>query len=233
VSTPDGQVTITREDTGEHVTLWLGDEPARYRPAVGGWQTITLPFSDPATYWRAASEPRALTIPVMAEGWPATSVEHVWRALEQMGEAQDGQGEDAAPPRLRVEGMVPGTRHVWVMDNLEEGTPIWQGGPGGQRRVRQAGTITLIRPRTPPTARSRKLTSARTASGKAKTRTVRAVAKDTLQKIARRELGDSSRWAEIYDMNRRVVKGKKKAAPFPRDPRRALKVGTRIKVPRR
>jgi hypothetical protein len=234
MSTPDGHVTITRQDTGESVTLRLAKEPAKYQAAVGGWQTQPLPFSEPATYWRAPSDPRALTIPLMAEGFMRQSVEAVWRQLEEMGESDDREvGEDAAPPRLRVEGMVPGTRHVWVMADLDEGQPVWLGGKKGPRRCRQEATLSLIRPRETPSVAARKLRSARTSTGKAKTRTARSVAHDTLQRIALRELGDATRWDEIYDMNRRVVKGKRKDAPFPKDPRRILKVGTVVKLPRR
>jgi hypothetical protein len=234
MTVPDGHVRFTRQDTGESVTMRLGAEPAKYKAAVGGWQTQPLPYSDPATYWRAPQDPRQLVISVMAEGFMKASIEDDWRALEEMGEADAREdGEDAAPPRIRVEGMVPGARHVWVMADLEEGTPVWLGGRAGPRRCRQEGTVTLIRPRENPAVRTQKRISARGQSGKAKTRTVRASAHDTLQKVALRELGNASRWDEIYEINRRVVKGKKKDAPFPRDPRRLLKAGTTVKLPRR
>jgi nucleoid-associated protein YgaU len=230
--TPDGMVRITRQDTGTSVLLRLDEDNATKSGGIGGWTPIGRPYSDAVTYWRAPTDPRGLSVAVFADGYPSTSIEGTWDRLEAMGEPDlDETGPDAAPPYLTLAGMVPGAEYTWVLQNIEEGKAVWQPGPF---RVQQFAVLTFMRPRRPSTLRARSLTSARRASGAAKNRVIRSVKGDTLVKIALRELGDSTRWDEVYDENRPTKKGKPSGrAPFPRDPRRPLKAGTRVKLPKR
>lgn len=195
-----------------------GAEPPTVTQMAGGWVEIPRPGREPVTTW-VGGQSRRMTVPLLLDGWTAReSVEAAARTLERMASAA-APGED--PPRVRVGGAVPVRGAVWVIASLDWGPSSWD--PRGYR-TRQQVTVELLEHSAATITIGEKTSPAKKASTRARglagaaTRIVVARRGDTLQTIARRELGDAGKWRALATANGM------------RDPA-AVREGQKVKLP--
>lgn len=195
-----------------------------------GWEIVHRPLRTAATRWRGRTPPTA-TFPVIV-GDGTTVVEDQRRLLElwlRPGTTDLRNWVDDAsiltrapsdePPKVRVVSRTwPFGGALFVVDAIDR-TPVVEPLRDGAKLTRFGWTVTLLQH-----VKAGTLVTARRAGGgkddepdRGK-RTYTVKAGDTLSAIAARELGDSSRWTDIADLN------------GIRDPRK-LRVGQVLKLP--
>jgi LysM repeat protein len=212
-----GEVVLVTASPAITLRCKLGAATATAKGGVGGWDTVERPGRAGGVEWTGIPG-RTLEIPLLLDGLASrTSVEPEIAALYRMGRPPDGQPRGTPPPTIRVGGMVPHGGLDWVLTELEEGDALWD----GRRRIRSWITVTL--------AELVKLdlvkVTAKKSSSTPATKTHTVARGETLASIARDLMGASSS-SEIAAAVRKL-----KSLNNIRDPK-ALKVGTRLKVPR-
>ena len=218
VEPPPGVVVFQAYERGKQVSALLGDGAATLTSGFGGWQEVERARAMSLSEWQGISMYR-LTVPVLFDGFPGTSVESSIRALEQMAQPTE-DGEE--PPVLRVYGWMPhdtsrNAEREWVIESLEWGDALRS--PAGYHRVRAAVTVGLMEhvdaDRLAKIRYKRKKRAPRTRPYKIKPG-------DTLQKIAATVLKKRERWREILKLNPKLPKDGKLGQKW---------VGKQIKIP--
>lgn len=216
---------------GIHVDMPLGDGAAKLT-TPGGWNPVARPRRTALSEWQG-QDPVTMAVPIMLDGLATDrSVEPECSILFGWLRVVNGP---AQPQVLRVDGHVPLTGQLWVVSGLEWGETLRS---GSGYRIRQEVTVTLMEyvpsgvvvqavssPAAAAAQRVTAITSTATTSSSstaaastpaAGTYTVKKG--DTIQTIAQKQLGNSSKWTQIADMN-----GIRDA--------RSIKVGRVLKLP--
>lgn len=210
-------VLITSKAPGLRVPARLAGTAATITSGYGGWEIIARVRQTAFVEWPGV-EPRQMSLPLLLDGWArGTDQEPFIRNLERMGRPEPKAG--GQPPTITVSGAIPAAESVpWVIAGIEWGDPVIRRTSDGHR-VRQGVTLTLLEHVRPVLALTRSAAQRR-ALARARVTTITAREGDTMAKIAKRRLGRVDRWTEIRDLNRGI-----------RDPRAAIKPGTKVRVP--
>ena len=193
--------------TGGDVTLAAGGTSvtmALIGPVVhsqgSGWAETPRPLMKAMPEWTGKPLDR-VTLPCLLDEWDTgASIDDAVEALKGLMRRPGGA---STPPTVTCRGpRLPfdPTAHVWVVDGVEWGDDQVFDDAG--QMVRQDLTVTLLeQPRDEPTvvrvsrAARRDITLAR--------------AGDTLEKVARRELGDAKKWTTLRRLNPDIRPGVK------------------------
>jgi LysM repeat protein len=123
---------------GQSLNLEMGDGPAKLTSA-GGWQTTARPRRTALTEWQG-QDPVTMDIPVMLDRFftegsvePEISIIFGWLRVAS-GPAQT--------PVIRIDGPVPLTGALWVLNGIEWGAEERRASDG--QRIRQALTLTMM-----------------------------------------------------------------------------------------
>lgn len=177
------------------------------------YQDVARPKRRTAIEWQGMTAYRLTIAGILDDFANAGSVEAKIKKLEVMATARHGVLEPP-PPVTITGGNVPHKDLTYVIETLDWGDSVWEGGT----RTRQRFTITLCQK---VDLESTVREQARTpATGKKTYRIVTLQAGINLRELAAVSLGNSARWGEILSM---------KGTRF-RDYNQ--KAGTRVKVPR-
>lgn len=208
------------DDDGNTFMALMGEHPPRPAEGYGGYEVIDHPKALGSTDF-AGSKPFKLDVPFLLDGFAqGQSVRDQIRALEVMGTA-DG---DKPPPKLTIACAALRTVYrqmAWVVEDIDWGDNVITAA-GSMDPLRQDGTVTL---RQVSTAKRIKVTAG---AGKGKTRPYRVAHGDTLNRIAAKKLGTSTRAPEIKALNPHLKDEHGKSA---RDVRTKLKAGQTISIP--
>lgn len=204
--------------------LWtaflLGPEGAHVIGGYAEWEVIDRPRRDPITEF---SHLRNLEMDVDAlydtftqrppgPGLPRHSVEYECWKLEQLA-TRTAEGPNQYAPTVKLFGAVPNADKRFVIGGLSWGDATR--GEGFGIRLRQQVTIHL----------KQFGVVENIVRTQQKTRKYKIVKGDDLQKIAKKTLGNASRWREIEKLNKGMRGVKLNAKQFP--------VGKQILVPAR
>lgn len=209
-----GQVRLD-PSSGNSLTAIINTEPDR-GGGVGGWQPTERSGTRPAKWWQGIPDDTItldLTLDIDAIAGPA--IEERLRVLRDMGQP----GSNDEPPTIKLDGDIwtHDQNITWVMSDLHLGARLWQ--PDGSLR-RQQVTVDLERHEPLTEIKAIRIHSTRVA-GRRRHRTVKTKAHDTLRVVALRELGNSSRWADLRKWNKALKRT---------DPDVPLRVGTHVKI---
>lgn len=173
----------------------------------GGWELVNRPRRQAATLWTGI-EPLRMPVPIVLDGFRGDdSVESEVSKLEAMARPP---ARGAEPPIVNVSG--PGIPHSdidWVIENIEWGEGLLS--RSGRERVRQEGTITLLRYVADDrlsirSAQERALANA-VATGNLYSEGQRSIGLytvnegETLASIAANEFGNAGQWHRLADLN--------------------------------
>ena len=210
-----GSVRISSTDPEVSVTALLLETPPRLSGGYGGWEQIRRHKRTALTEWRGRSG-LSMSFGIMLDRFAAKrSVEAQVRTLERLARQPS---DFADPPTVRIEGSVPHTDRVWVLQDVTLGRAHYT---TRGFRSRQVVTLTLWEHISGELLELSKVKTFRI-RGKDRKRRIYVVREnDSLPKIAARKLGDWTRWPEIASAN------------DIRDPSRRLKVGRRLVIPRK
>lgn len=184
----DVQITAGRLTVG----LWRTDDPITPAEGYGGWDVIDRPNRPGLTDW-TGRDPFALTVPGLLYD-AGRSVEPLRRALEQLATGTPPEIVTITGRALPIPRVVSGR---WVIDDIEWGPEQRRGSDGSLTlkhatvRLREHVADSLLRSST----RSSRI------GGRQVIRHYRVKERDTLQSIAARELGSSTRWVDIAALN--------------------------------
>jgi hypothetical protein len=209
-----GFVIFASWDPAYQCTALLGDGAGTPTGGYGGWQLVTRDRAISLTEWQG-KEPLQIDIPILFDGFAeGISMDSTIKVLEKMAGMGIGGNE---PPIMTFNsgGVIPWDYHNahwidWVISNIQWGDV--HRGPGGET-LRAVATVTVtqfidddILSKLSPAARRRNKGKNKTKAG-----TERAGAKhktyvvkkdhESLVTIAKKELGDGSRWHEIAKLN--------------------------------
>lgn len=216
-----GRVHLRTKNTLHGFTARLDDEPAVLIPQVPRIEQLDVPWRTAQSQW-VGQAPGELTLPLVLDAYPTGSIEDDWSTLETMARPVRAGRSNGPPSPLQVSGTVPGTNRWWQITGILPGDAIWM--PGGYR-ARQHVTLTLTQWLPVGASDTRGRENQRTATGAKKKRQPVAVKKgDTLETIARRELGTAKRWKDIAELNKHK---NKKPRRSPGD----LRPGERLQLP--
>lgn len=185
----------------------------------GGWEVIDRVRQTGFVEW-AGVEPARMSLTILLDGWSTGKDQEPFiRNLHRMASPVSQQG--GQPPPISITGPVPADRSMrWVIANLAFDDENQLRSPRDGHRLRQQVTLELLQYVTPELAFSRSAAQRR-ALARDRVTTVTSVKDDTIAKIAKRVFGDVGRWTAIRDLNPKL----------PRDPRKPIKTGTRVRVP--
>lgn len=201
---------------GPAVTLRVLDAPKEPSSTFGGWQVVARKQAKGVLEWDGI-EPVRLVFTGLLDGWrDGRSVETDIARLRNMALPL---GADP-PPAVRATGSMPaGMPKAWVIEALEpQDGALWD--PTSSFRLRQAYAVTLLERVDDELVQERASDRARQQPGRQMVRPYVVKKGDTLARIAARELGSASKARDIAKLN-----------PGTNDPRKALKAGTRLKLP--
>jgi hypothetical protein len=235
-----GWIYIWSDSPAYSLTTLLGETsptPTKGVQSYGGWQTIKRKRRRSLVEWLGV-EPLTQDISIIMDGFANnTSVEGMITQLERMAGRSRPGAPDAEPPLIHFEslGVVPHDYHrepqtEWVIENLEWGDAERR---GDGNRIRQAVTLTVAEyvedddlagltsaQRKKIAQAKRNAKKGKGAKGAKEKRYVVKGSSETMETIAARELGKSSRWHEVKKLN-----------PKLRDPNRVIPAGTIINLP--
>jgi hypothetical protein len=235
-----GWIYIWSDSPSYSLTCLLGETSPTATKGVqsyGGWQTVKRKRRRSLTEWPGV-EPLTQDVSIMIDKFAqGTSIEALITQLERMAGRTRPGAPDHEPPLVHFEsmGVVPHDYHrepqtEWVIQNIEFGDADRN---IDGNRIRQAVTITFteyiedddIAGLT--SAQRRRLAKAKKsvkkgkgAKGAKEKRYVVKGSEETMETIAARELGKSSRWHEIKKLN-----------PTLRDPKKIIPAGTTVNLP--
>lgn len=208
---PLRQIRMDSRNPDLTVFAFLAADHPELTDGYGGWEVIPRPRRRAYTRWMGTNPFRLRLSLIIDKYQEQDSIEHICQTLERMATSPDAF---TPPPLVDVDGAVPHPRTGWVIDNLEWGQSIRH--PNTLNRLRQEVVVHLlqhvpvdvVQQNNPPPSKYRIYTVKKG---------------DTLGKIASKLLGNWRRWKEIAKINKI------------RDPKkdRALKVGRKLKVPRK
>lgn len=190
------------------VRCYLGETAPKVIDGYGGWTVIARNRNRGLTEW-TGNNPLAVEITFLMDDWSGQkSVEQDMRDLERMAGLDEGMRE---PPRVHWDANAMHDNReagqlLWIVEGLEWDTNMSRNSDG--ETVRASGTLTV-----------------RQYVGDvfiiaASQKTYKVVKGDTLMTIAKKKLGNASRWREIKNLNPGKV----------RDPKH-LKTGITLKLP--
>lgn len=198
---PGGRVTFN-PTRGSSLTL-LVEKPPERSGGVGGWVASERAARRPAKWFKALPDDTYswdLILDIDAVGGP--SIERRLRVLRDMGQPSGPEGE---PPAITVTGDLwsEDAAVQWVMDGLTFAGRLFR--PDGTLR-RQFVTVQLSRYTPITEIEAVRIRPTRTRGGRARRRSVKTAAGDTLRTVALRELGDGTRWKDLRKWNRRLAR---------------------------
>lgn len=225
----NAQITFDGVDTKVSVTCLIGPGGISVvSDGYGGWDVIQRPRNVGVLNW-AGYPPLALTIPVLFDGYPRTSVEDDIEDLERLAGRGPGFGGTRQPPTLTLKTqdgfskLIPHGADVnrWVIQTIDWGDSLRRGkqpdGSGGHR-VRQEGTVTVLQ--YTQAALTVEKSASKRANGHQREHKTHIVKKgETLSKISMQEYGSPDYWQDIANAN------------GIHDPRH-LPVGKKLKLPK-
>lgn len=189
---------VTLVGGGTSVRVLRGHTPASVTGGYGGWTQVPRPRRKALTQWDGGAV-YEVTFSVLFDGIfdGSGSVEDDIAKLEKLARSP---GPGVEPPVVTVDAGIPHANLKWVIEDLQwEPNPEYN--PKGDR-IRHECTIVLLEHvagSVGAKAQQRALRQVNSTSTTGSTYTVRPG--DTLQSIAASQLGDSSRWTEIADLN--------------------------------
>ncbi len=213
-------ITIYPVQHGTSLRVPLGDGPAKLVTAGTGWAVKARASNVGLVDWQGI-EPLAQEIPIMFDRFDQDqSVESEIQALLSMAGIGRRDFDGVAPSAVRVRGPIRFADRRWVISGIDEDDGMLRLPRSlGGSICRWPATLKLIEWIDPDQIRMRRH---RRGSGGRKGPVFYEVRKgDTLAKIAKKWLGDASKWQEI---------GRIQKPPL-RDPRKELKVGAKIRLP--
>jgi len=205
------------------VRLRLVTDPALQDPATGtfylgtgrpkidyglGWESIERPFRPDASDWRGRRALR-LSVPLLLEGFSRGGV-----SVQPLFDLLDGiawNANNKEPPSVQLSGPIPHTELLWHIADIDWSDDENDCITRGDVLIRQAAVVTFEEHHTAESAITRT---------RAKAKTVRSKKGDTLKKLAKRHLGNASKWKDL-----------RKANPKLRDPNATIKTNTLIRLP--
>lgn len=206
------------------VTVVMDSDPVQVQSGYGGWTVISRQRAIGLTVWQG-KDPLRMSVPVLFDGVAdGTSQEVPISHLSRMALPPTTGGE---PPTVKISGSgapKPGPTD-WVIENLQWGTNVlWDFAANGvMARLRQDCVVNLLQYVADDRAALANVAvgssqggTTASKSGWPKQYTVKSG--DTLQKIASKEYGDSSKWKLIADANN-IRDGS------------SLKAGTTLRIP--
>lgn len=235
-----GYVYVWSNAPEHHVLMLLGDTtpgPKKGSASYGGWENVKRARKRSLKEW-AGIDGLVLEIPFMIDQFAQSgNIEPLITELEKMAGRTRPGAPETEPPLVQFNsgGVIPHDYHrdasiEWVIEDIEWGDADRP--EGSPNRCRQAGVLIvgeyiedddLV---SLTSAQRRKLAKAKSQSKKGKAQKKanqkRYVCKngDTLESIAAKELGSSSRWHEIKARN-----------PAYRDPTKPIPAGTILNMP--
>lgn len=212
-----GEVMLTSPDLPLRVRAWVDDDGIRTSGGYGGFEEVPRPHRDPIVDWKGWSA-RRCTAPIIlhAKTLGRPDVEDMVRNLERMARTL----VRGTPPGIVLNGgVVPieARGRVWLIDNLEPGDAL-RNAEGARTMVRIS--LTLVERRGADTV---SLSNTRTPKA-ARTHTVKRG--QNLAEIATQRLGSTSRWREIADLNKALLKRLHVTGP-----RKNIPAGTVLRLP--
>lgn len=207
---PLGKIKLISEDPPLELTVLLGDGEIGVSGGSGGYSEIERPKRVSLTEWQGHT-PRSMELPIILDGYVSDrSVEKDVATLQRMARKIS---DDARTPLITVEGKVPLTNVIWVINDISWESQERSIATGN--RIRQVASISLLE------YVEGELTVRRKKHPQKTFRLYTVKQGDTLGKIAAKLLGKASRWKEIKRLNPK---------PPIRDPNN-LKRGRKLKVP--
>jgi hypothetical protein len=235
-----GWIYIWSDSPPYSLTCLLGDgspTPSKGQQAYGGWEGKKRKRRRSLTEWPGV-DGLSIDVPILIDNFASGhSIEPQITQLERMAGRMRPGTPDHEPPLVNFEsmGVVPHDNHrepqtEWVIANLDWGDAD-RNIEGN--RIRQAITVTFLEYIEDDdlagltSAQRRKLKkqkkSVKKGKGSKGAKTKRYLVKgsnETMESIAARELGKSSRWHEIQRLN-----------PEYRDPTAVIKAGKIVNLP--
>ena len=187
-------VTITCRSPRLSVRALMDEDAPTISAGYGGFEETQRPGRRSLVTWNGAAAYR-MTLALVLEGWPHTSVQAPCSALERMASMV---AAFQAPPKIRVSGSaVPKAGLDWRIDELAWGEALRT---SAGMLVRQRVALTLVQAVDEGTGVRVSTAATRRLSG----RSVMLAAPGgavALQRLAARELGAAKRWKEIARIN--------------------------------
>jgi hypothetical protein len=174
-----------------------------------GWQEMDRPQRPGFAHYDGRNLLR-LKVPVLLEGLSqgGKSVQTMWDQLDWFKWINPDKGRET-PPRITLSGPIPHSDLTWVLQGLEWGDDALT---RDDVLIRQSATLTFMEYQAADIAIERDKSKKR--------KTVRSKRGDTLRKLAKRYLGDASKWPDLRKLN-----------PKLRDPHAVIKTNTLIRLP--
>lgn len=192
----------------------MQDEDPKISGGYAVWEEIQRRERKSLTDFTGTA-PYRLPIPLKFDGFANNeSIEPNIRAIEHLGRPEGGHG-NVQPPTFNVHipGGVPRKKTFdWVCENIEWGANARRQSDG--QHTRQDFIINALEFVDPDTIDIEKRVP------ELKTWIYKTKDADTLRKIAKHQLGDAKRWAEIKKLN-----------PKFRDPNNTITTNTSLKMP--
>lgn len=212
------------------VRVLPGDGHPQVSDGYGGFETVTRPFRIGLTRWTGFN-PIAVDIPILFDAFRAgDSVEDDIKRLERMAGRDTGLAREPFELRIRSPGrLVPHQDAcTWVITSIDWGDAVTR---TDGKRMRQAATVSVLQLVEDAREVNRSAARRRAEEKKKRHHPRKHVVKkgETLQKIARKVLGDESRWHEIRTLNH--IADPRKVGKCT-DKHKAGCIGSNLRIPR-
>lgn len=194
----------------------MGDGAPLITGGYGGWTSVDRPDDISFTEW-PGSEPVRQSVPIVFSGlkWGESQEEEIREILKL------ARHKGEPPPVFTIHGAIHHKKLRWVMESVEFGDPIRSKKTG--KVIFQPMTLNIMEYIDPDEIKLRRKKKRKKKHDKERRRgsVHRAKQGDTMVKMAVRFYRDRKKWRLIRAANPRL----------PRDPRKVIPKGTKVKIP--